>query len=126
MNAKCVCEKCGHVNLVGKSELKQKWVYNAEQKIEVTYYDCWCGHKNIVQADNVQTKKLLKELCSMIFRVMRQGATNRDRKRRDKKESDLIQKREELKRETMGKSFYDEDGKIFIKCLTFATDSNII
>lgn len=128
MNAKCVCEKCRRVNLVGSGELEKKWVQDKEgqQRIKVTYYECRCGHRNVVQADNAQTEKILKDLCSVIFRVMRQGATNRDRRRRDKKEADLLRKRDEIRLEIVGKSFYDEEGKIFIKDLTFATDGNII
>lgn len=131
MDAKCRCEKCGKVNIVGGSDIIKKTVYAVEdpghmEPISITYYECACGHMNVVQADNRESKKVLKELMSVICRVMRQGAKARDRNRRDKKEAELLEIRENLKEQVKSKDFYDEEGKIFIKSLTFSTDSNII
>lgn len=131
MDAKCRCEKCGKVNIVGTNDVKKRTVYEVGDTghmdpISVTYYECICGHVNVVQADNRESKKVLKELMSVIYRVMRQGAKARDRNRRDKKEAELLEIREGLKEQARGKDFYDEEGKIFIKSLTFSTDSNII
>lgn len=128
MNAKCVCEKCGKVNIVGSDRLKRidVQIEGKEKKIYVlTYYECLCGHKNVVQADSFKTRKMLKQLNALIFRTMRQRATNRDRNRKVNIEAELVEERVRIREEIRGKNvFYDE--KIFKKGLTFADECNII
>lgn len=128
MNARCVCEKCGKVNIVGSDRLKRIDVQaeGEEKKTYVlTYYECLCGHENVVQADDIKTRKILKQLNALIFRVMRQGATNRDRNRKNKAEADLIKERARIREEIRGKNLFSEE-KIFKKGLTFADECNII
>lgn len=95
MNIKEKCNNCEFVNLVGKEELKEKEVFlfniaTKEKKyFKILYYVCSnCGRINIVQADTIESEKLLIQIKDITLNLFKKKfkEDSTDRKANAKRE----------------------------------------
>lgn len=133
MEVKRVCNKCGEVNSLDSKSLLKKDVYDEDKKCYVIlYFECVrCKDVEVVQIDDNESIQAFNEFKALFIKAMRKRLKNetvspREVKKKDKLTKKLNEKRKLLNEVSKGKTFYDENGKIFIKELTMYTGGDII
>lgn len=133
MEVKRVCNKCGEVNSLDSKSLLKKDVYDEDKKHHVIlYFECVrCKEVEVVQIDDNESIQTFKEIKALFVKAMRkrlkkETVSPREVKKKDRLTKKLNEKRELLNEVSKGKTFYDENGKIFIKELTMYTGGDII
>lgn len=135
MEIKRVCENCGEINKLVDKHIKHiEVVTNDEEELTLTFFECKrCKHKNVVQIDNEETKKIVslyKDLILKTFLKRQKGETVSPKwdKRRKGYTKDLNVKRGILESKYSGKTLYKhkKDGEIFVKSLTIIGEDGII
>lgn len=133
MEVKRVCNKCGEVNSLDSKSLLKKDVYDEDKKhYAILYFECVrCKEVEVVQIDDNESIQAFKELKALFIKAMRKRLKNetvspREVKKKDRLIKKLNEKRKLLNELSKGKTFYDENGKIFIKELTMYTGGDII
>nr|DAP00912.1 MAG TPA: putative HTH-type transcriptional regulator [Caudoviricetes sp.] len=133
MEVKRVCNKCGEVNSLDSKSLLKKDVYDEDKKHHVIlYFECVrCKEVEVVQIDDNESIQTFKEIKALFVKAMRkrlkkETVSPREVKKKDRLTKKLNEKRKLLNEVSKGKTFYDENGKIFIKELTMYTEGDII
>lgn len=133
MEVKRVCNKCGEVNSLDSKSLLKKDVYDEDKKHHVIlYFECVrCKEVEVVQIDDNESIQTFKEIKALFIKAMRkrlkkETVSPREVKKKDRLTKQLNEKRKLLNEVSKGKTFYDENGKIFIKELTMYTGGDII
>lgn len=133
MEVKRVCNKCGEVNSLDSKALLKKDVYDEDKKHHVIlYFECVrCKEVEVVQIDDNESIQTFKEIKALFVKAMRkrlkkETVSPREVKKKDRLTKKLNEKRKLLNEVSKGKTFYDENGKIFIKELTMYTEGDII
>ena len=133
MEVKRVCNKCGEVNSLDSKSLLKKDVYDEDKKHHVIlYFECVrCKEVEVVQIDDNESIQTFKEIKALFVKAMRkrlkkETVSPREVKKKDRLTKKLNEKRKLLNETSKGKTFYDENGKIFIKELTMYTGGDII
>lgn len=133
MEVKRVCNKCGEVNSLDSKSLLKKDVYDEDKKHHVIlYFECVrCKEVEVVQIDDNESIQMFKEIKALFIKAMRkrlkkETVSPREVKKKDRLTKQLNEKRKLLNEVSKGKTFYDENGKIFIKELTIYTGGDII
>lgn len=133
MEVKRVCNKCGEVNSLDSKSLLKKDVYDEDKKHHVIlYFECVrCKEVEVVQIDDNESIQTFKEIKALFVKAMRkrlkkETVSPREVKKKDRLTKKLNEKRKLLNEVSKGKTFYDENGKIFIKELTMYTGGDII
>lgn len=133
MEVKRVCNKCGEVNGLDSKSLLKKDVYDEDKKHHVIlYFECVrCKEVEVVQIDDNESIQTFKEIKALFIKAMRkrlkkETVSPREVKKKDRLIKKLNEKRKLLNEVSKGKTFYDENGKIFIKELTMYTGGDII
>jgi phage FluMu protein Com len=133
MEVKRVCNKCGEVNSLDSKSLLKKDVYDEDKKHHVIlYFECVrCKEVEVVQIDDNESIQTFKEIKALFIKAMRkrlkkETVSPREVKKKDRLTKKLNEKRKLLNETSKGKTFYDENGKIFIKELTMYTRGDII
>lgn len=133
MEVKRVCNKCGEVNSLDSKSLLKKDVYDEDKKHHVIlYFECVrCKEVEVVQIDDNESIQTFKEIKALFIKAMRkrlkkETVSPREAKKKDRLTKKLNEKRKLLNEVSKGKTFYDENGKIFIKELTMYTGGDII
>jgi phage FluMu protein Com len=133
MEVKRVCNKCGEVNSLDSKSLLKKDVYDEDKKHHVIlYFECVrCKEVEVVQIDDNESIQTFKEIKALFIKAMRkrlkkETVSPREVKKKDRLTKKLNEKRKLLNEVSKGKTFYDENGKIFIKELTMYTGGDII
>lgn len=133
MEVKRVCNKCGEVNSLDSKSLLKKDVYDEDKKHHVIlYFECVrCKEVEVVQIDDNESIQMFKEIKALFIKAMRkrlkkETVSPREVKKKDRLTKKLNEKRKLLNEVSKGKTFYDENGKIFIKELTLYTGGDII
>lgn len=133
MEVKRVCNKCGEVNSLDSKSLLKKDVYDEDKKHHVIlYFECVrCKEVEVVQIDDNESIQTFKEIKALFIKAMRkrlkkETVSPREVKKKDRLTKKLNEKRKLLNDVSKGKTFYDENGKIFIKELTIYTGGDII
>ena len=133
MEVKRVCNKCGEVNSLDSKSLLKKDVYDKDKKHHVIlYFECVrCKEVEVVQIDDNESIQTFKEIKALFVKAMRkrlkkETVSPREVKKKDRLTKKLNEKRKLLNEVSKGKTFYDENGKIFIKELTMYTEGDII
>jgi phage FluMu protein Com len=133
MEVKRVCNKCGEVNSLDSKSLLKKDVYDEDNKHHVIlYFECVrCKEVEVVQIDDNESIQTFKEIKALFIKAMRkrlkkETVSPREVKKKDRLTKKLNEKRKLLNEVSKGKTFYDENGKIFIKELTMYTGGDII
>lgn len=133
MEVKRVCNKCGEVNSLDSKSLLKKDVYDEDKKHHVIlYFECVrCKEVEVVQIDDNESIQMFKEIKALFIKAMRkrlkkETVSHREVKKKDRLTKQLNEKRKLLNEVSKGKTFYDENGKIFIKELTIYTGGDII
>lgn len=128
IKAERVCVVCGNIFTLTPLNIKQRLCKtNTGEQIQVTYCECEeCGAVNVYQLDDERTMEDLKKITSLIGRVMRDRRSGKardkekDQATRKKLEGRIESRRNQLIRESSGKTFYERNGKILIKKLDFS------
>lgn len=114
------CEKCGKENTINSTNLKKADLHDEERNcVRVTYYACDdCGHKNIVQYDDAETRGIYSKVEHIVVKCMRKRIKNetvspKDKKKQERLSKQLRKKREVLEKQFSDKELYMDDGKIF-------------
>lgn len=133
MEVKRVCNKCGEVNSLDSKSLLKKDVYDEDKKHHVIlYFECVrCKEVEVVQIDDNESIQTFKEIKALFVKAMRkrlkkETVSPREVKKKDRLTKKLNEKRKLLNEVSKGKTFYDENGKIFIKELTMYMGGDII
>lgn len=133
MEVKRVCNKCGEVNSLDSKSLLKKDVYDEDKKHHVIlYFECVrCKEVEVVQIDDNESIQTFKEIKALFIKAMRKRlkkeiVSPREVKKKDRLTKKLNEKRKLLNDVSKGKTFYDENGKIFIKELTMYMGGDII
>lgn len=133
MEVKRVCNKCGEVNSLDSKSLLKKDVYDEDKKHHVIlYFECVrCKEVEVVQIDDNESIQTFKEIKALFIKAMRkrlkkETVSPKEVKKKDRLTKRLNEKRKLLNEVSKGKTFYDENGKIFIKGLTMYTGGDII
>lgn len=133
MEVKRVCNKCGEVNSLDSKSLLKKDVYDEDKKhYTILYFQCVrCKETEVVQIDDNESIQTFKEIKALFIKAMRkrlkkETVSPREVKKKDRLIKKLNEKRKLLNEVLKGKTFYDENGKIFIKELTIYTGGDII
>lgn len=133
MEVKRVCNKCGEVNSLDSKSLLKKDVYDEDKKHHVIlYFECVrCKEVEVVQIDDNESIQTFKEIKALFIKAMRkrlkkETVSPREVKKKDRLTKKLNEKRKLLNEVSKGKTFYDENGKIFIKELTMYMGGDII
>lgn len=133
MEVKRVCNKCGEVNSLDSKSLLKKDVYDEDKKHHVIlYFECVrCKEVEVVQIDDNESIQTFKEIKALFIKAMRkrlkkETVSPREVKKKDRLIKKLNEKRKLLNEVSKGKTFYDENGKIFIKELTMYMGGDII
>jgi hypothetical protein len=133
MEVKRVCNKCGEVNSLDSKSLLKKDVYDEDKKHHVIlYFECVrCKEVEVVQIDDNESIQTFKEIKALFIKAMRkrlkkETVSPREVKKKDRLTKKLNEKRKLLNDVSKGKTFYDENGKIFIKELTMYMGGDII
>lgn len=133
MEVKRVCNKCGEVNSLDSKSLLKKDVYDEDKKHHVIlYFECVrCKEVEVVQIDDNESIQTFKEIKALFIKAMRkrlkkETVSTREVKKKDRLTKKLNEKRKLLNDVSKGKTFYDENGKIFIKELTMYMGGDII
>ena len=133
MEVKRVCNKCGEVNNLDSKSLLKKDVYDEDKKhYTILYFQCVrCKEIEVVQIDDNESIQTFKEIKALFIKAMRkrlkkETVSPREVKKKDRLVKKLNEKRNLLNEVSKGKTFYDENGKIFIKELTMYTGGDII
>ena len=133
MEVKKVCNKCGEVNSLDSKSLLKKDVYDEDKKHHVIlYFECVrCKEVEVVQIDDNESIQTFKEIKALFIKAMRkrlkkETVSPREVKKKDRLTKKLNEKRKLLNDVSKGKTFYDENGKIFIKELTMYIGGDII
>lgn len=133
MEVKRVCNKCGEVNSLDSKSLLKKDVYDEDKKHHVIlYFECVrCKEVEVVQIDDNESIQTFKEIKALFIKAMRkrlkkETVSPREVKKKDRLTKKLNEKRKLLNDVSKGKTFYDENGKIFIKELTMYIGGDII
>ena len=133
MEVKRVCNKCGEVNSLDSKSLLKKDVHDEDKKrYVILYFECVrCKDVEVVQIDDNESIQMFNEFKALFIKTMRKRLKNetvspREVKKKDKLTKRLNEKRKLLNEVSKGKTFYDENGKIFIKELTLYTGGDII
>lgn len=133
MEVKRVCNKCGEVNSLDSKSLLKKDVYDEDKKHHVIlYFECVrCKEVEVVQIDDNESIQTFKEIKALFVKAMRkrlkkETVSPREVKKKDRLTKKLNEKRKLLNDVSKGKTFYDENGKIFIKELTMYMGGDII
>lgn len=133
MEVKRVCNKCGEVNSLDSKSLLKKDVYDEDKKhYVILYFQCVrCKETEVVQIDDNESIQTFKEIKALFIKAMRkrlkkETVSPREVKKKDRLTKKLNEKRKLLNEVSKGKTFYDENGKIFIKELTMYTGGDII
>jgi phage FluMu protein Com len=128
-----VCEKCGEANELTNETVKRKDVHTEDgEQIRLIYYKCKrCKELNVVQIDDAATIKDYRELKDLIVKAARKRLKNETVspkwiKKKDKLNKRINKRREDLKEIHNCKKILDENGKVFVECLTFRKASDII
>jgi len=133
MEVKRVCNKCGEVNSLDSKSLLKKDVYDEDKKHHVIlYFECVrCKEVEVVQIDDNESIQTFKEIKALFVKAIRkrlkkETVSPREVKKKDRLTKKLNEKRKLLNEVSKGKTFYDENGKIFIKELTMYMGGDII
>lgn len=133
MEVKKVCNRCGEVNSLDSKSLLKKDVYDEDKKHHVIlYFECVrCKEIEVVQIDDNESIQTFKEIKALFIKAMRkrlkkETVSPREVKKKDRLIKKLNEKRKLLNEVSKGKTFYDENGKIFIKELTMYIGGDII
>nr|DAZ68778.1 MAG TPA: putative HTH-type transcriptional regulator [Caudoviricetes sp.] len=133
MEVKRVCNKCGEVNSLDSKSLLKKDVYDEDKKHHIIlYFECVrCKEVEVVQIDDNESIQTFKEIKALFIKAMRkrlkkETVSPREVKKKDRLTKKLNEKRKLLNDVSKGKTFYDENGKIFIKELTMYMGGDII
>lgn len=133
MEVKRVCNKCGEVNSLDSKSLLKKDVYDEDKKhYTILYFQCVrCKETEVVQIDDNESIQTFKEIKALFIKAMRkrlkkETVSPREVKKKDRLIKKLNEKRKLLNEVSKGKTFYDENGKIFIKELTMHIGGDII
>lgn len=133
MEVKRVCNRCGEVNSLDSKSLLKKDVYDEDKKHHVIlYFECVrCKEVEVVQIDDNESIQTFKEIKALFIKAMRkrlkkETVSPREVKKKDRLIKKLNEKRKLLNEVSKGKTFYDENGKIFIKELTMYMGGDII
>jgi hypothetical protein len=133
MEVKRVCNKCGEVNSLDSKSLLKKDVYDEDKKHHVIlYFQCVrCKEIEVIQIDDNESIQTFKEIKALFIKAMRkrlkkETVSPREVRKKDRLTKKLNEKRKLLNEVSKGKTFYDENGKIFIKELTMYTGGDII
>ena len=133
MEVKRVCNKCGEVNSLDSKSLLKKDVYDEDKKhYVILYFECVrCKEIEVVQIDDNESIQTFKDIKALFIKAMRkrlkkEAVSPREVKKKDRLIKKLNEKRKSLNEVSKGKTFYDENGKIFIKELTMYTGGDII
>ena len=133
MEIKRACENCGELNRLEEKNIKHiEVVTKNEEELTLTFFECKrCKHKNVVQVDNEETKKIVslyKDLILKTFIKRQKGETVSPKwdKRRKGYTKDLKVKRDNLESRFKGKTLYKKNGKIFVESLTIIGEDGII
>lgn len=115
METKAICEKCRKMVVLGESSLKQDFLWSDKgDRYHIIYYQCDCGHVNIVQIDDDRLYALygdLKRLIVKAYKKSRKGETvpKKWQKKRERLNLELIRGRAELKEKLRGTVFRKKD-----------------
>lgn len=132
MEIERVCVKCGEINTLDSNNIRQIETKADGEYYKLMYYKCKrCGETIVLQIDNIETINICKDLKALLMKVMKkrmnhQTIGKKDNRKKDKLNKLLDAKRKELNDLCNGKTFYDLDGKIFIKQLTLPKVGDII
>lgn len=132
MEIERVCVKCGEINTLDSNNIRQIETKADGEYYKLMYYKCKrCGEIIVLQIDNIETINICKDLKALLMKVMKkrmnhQTIGKKDNRKKDKLNKLLDTKRKELNDLCIGKTFYDLDGKIFIKQLTLPKVGDII
>lgn len=126
MEVQRICLKCGEVNTITPETLKEKYVFDENNKRHlIKYFECErCKEVNVLQIDDESTLKIFYKLRALTMKVIKkhekhETITKDEVNNKDKYMKKLRAKRSELNELSRGKKFYDIMGNIFIESLTF-------
>ena len=112
---KAFCENCGRAIEVNTKTVEKESVKCLEDNkvLQLIYYVCnGCGKRHVVQVDDSDTMRLLRELTKLMSKAARYKHEYKDLSKKDvtkitKIRTDLAEKRLALKMEYQGKHYDD-------------------
>lgn len=127
------CTKCQQTNVLDQNTLLKQDVYTEFSEYRyITYFICpYCGEINVVQIDDMHTRRLFGDLKTLIVktaerRLKGEEAGEKAQKRYKKLSKQLDESRMSLEELSKGLTLYDNNKNIIVKDLTFPKGSDII
>lgn len=127
------CMTCGRIDKLNMLNIKSEWMHTEEgERYKVMYHICpQCKSKDVLQVDNELTLGLKQRSLGILLAQVENGNKGRNKRRQRQKKYDDLSKRLKREREKLeiqlsGKTMYNNDDEIVIKCLTMNVGDDII